>query len=600
MRNLILLSTVICLVLTAGCEPRQGPRAASSTAGWESVAEPADLAMAKSKTVDEWTSQLRDPNPRRRYEAAQALREYGPEAKAAVPALARLAQDTDVDSRLGAVRALATTGRGDKLAIQTIVKTFRDTNRYVREAAFQALEDMGPEAQAAVPALTELLQGKDAVVRNEVDPQTEEKLSDEERKQDLRPSAARTLGKIGPGAQAAVPALTEALSDEDYNLRRSAAYALGEIGPGVDSAAIPVLIEMLEHDKLGLHDVAAQALVKIDPQTAVPAIRQRVLVNRHGFIPSEVVHALGNAGAEAVPTLVELVRTSDARVRQDAALALGKIGQPAIPALRELVQEKDEAIQRAAALGFGKMGADALPAISELSPETRFTVAVALEGLKQEGVATLLELLRDAAPSVRRAAAVALGNIHAAPGGSATRPHSFYQQQHWPQNQDTALAAVAIVELLRDTDTDVRWAAVQALGSMKAAEAVTPLTELLKDREAGVRRDAATALGRMGWMAQPAIPALKALLQDRDADVCRAADEALQKIQAAEPKQSSNARGMGSFSATPWGWETNQNGAQPWTTPQSRVQPSRPRPTVFVPVPPRRPSGRPRTRIGRP
>jgi len=416
--------------------------------------------MAKSKTVGEWTSQLQDPDPWRRVEAAQALQEYG------------------------------------------------------------------PEATAAIPSLTEALQHKH---------------------DDLRFQAAATLGAIGPEAKSAVPALMQMLTDEHRSgsgiyVSRSRGY-------------------LVYREEVSVCELVTQALLKIDRQAAVQ---------------------------EAIPTLAELARTRDGDLRRDAALALGTIGRPAIPALQELVRDEDEALQRAAACGLAKAGPEALPILKDLPPKTRFTVAVALEELKDEGIATLLELLRDDDPAVRRASAVALGNIVAGlPRGGFQSPPGI------------PAVAEPIVRLLRDQDADVRWAAVQALGNMKVPEAVTPLIELLKEQDATVRRDAATALGRMGPKARQAIPALKALLQDRDADVCRAADEALQRIEAAEPKQSFNARGVGSFSTTPWRSETNQGGVQPWTTPQSRVQQSQPRPPVFVPVPPRRPSGRPRTPAGR-
>src|SRR5687768_6444566 len=48
---------------------------------------------------------------------------------------------------------------------------------------------------------------------------------------DARVEAARSLGKIGPGARAAVPALAEALDDTELEVRIRACEALGFIGP---------------------------------------------------------------------------------------------------------------------------------------------------------------------------------------------------------------------------------------------------------------------------------------------------------------------------------------------------------------------------------
>jgi len=408
-----------------------------------------------------------------------------------------------------------------------------------------------------------------------------------------RCEAARALQQYGREAKAAIPALIEALQDQHDALRFQAAATLGAIGPEAKSA-VPTLLQMLKdvqrsgsgvfvwrsqgghlgyRAEVSVCELVAQALVKIDPQAAQQ---------------------------EAIPTLAEVARTRDGDLRRDAALALGTLGQPAVSALQELVRDEDEAVQRAAACGLGKLGAEALPILNDLPPKTRFTVAVALEELKEDGILTLLELLRDNDPTVRRAATVALGNIVAElPRGNYASPPGIPS------------VAEPIVALLRDPDADVRWAAVQALGNMKVPGAVEPLIALLKEQDATVRRDAATALGRMGPMARQAIPALKALLQDRDASVARAADEALQKIETA-PNVSSNARGAGAGPAgyggpaapfnvprtgmnpaTPWRG-TNQDPMQPWTMPQSGVQPGQPHRPIVVPPPVSRPRTAPR------
>ena len=56
--------------------------------------------------------------------------------------------------------------------------------------------------------------------------------------------ASDSLRVIGPAAEAAVPALIEALTHDDSEVRRHATYALRDIGP----AAVPALIEALKDD----------------------------------------------------------------------------------------------------------------------------------------------------------------------------------------------------------------------------------------------------------------------------------------------------------------------------------------------------------------
>ena len=52
----------------------------------------------------------------------------------------------------------------------------------------------------------------------------------------VRLAAAWALGKIGPDAKTAVPALTKLLKDKRSDVRRAAAFSLGEIGPEAKTA----------------------------------------------------------------------------------------------------------------------------------------------------------------------------------------------------------------------------------------------------------------------------------------------------------------------------------------------------------------------------
>jgi HEAT repeat protein len=73
--------------------------------------------------------------------------------------------------------------------------------------------------------------------------------------------AAQALGKMGPGAKDAVPALTKALGDQNALLRLCAARALGEIGPAAKDA-LPKLQEMAEKD-IKVRQTATEAIEKI-------------------------------------------------------------------------------------------------------------------------------------------------------------------------------------------------------------------------------------------------------------------------------------------------------------------------------------------------
>uniref|UniRef100_UPI0039C74D19 HEAT repeat domain-containing protein n=1 Tax=Scytonema sp. PCC 10023 TaxID=1680591 RepID=UPI0039C74D19 len=92
--------------------------------------------------------------------------------------------------------------------------------------------------------------------------------------------------------------------------------------------------------------------------------------------------------------------------------------------------------------------------------------------------------------------------------------------------------APKLVELLKDSDTSVRYAAVKALGQMQAKEYAPKVVELLKDSNSDVRNTAANALGQM--QAKEYAPKLVELLKGSDLSVRYAAAEALGQMQAKE------------------------------------------------------------------
>ena len=80
----------------------------------------------------------------------------------------------------------------------------------------------------------------------------------------IQRAAAFALGRIGPAAEAAVPALTQALQDADGGVRLNAIRALGKIGRAA-KAAIPDLINAHHAAKGYTQEIVSEALDKISP-----------------------------------------------------------------------------------------------------------------------------------------------------------------------------------------------------------------------------------------------------------------------------------------------------------------------------------------------
>ena len=98
-----------------------------------------------------------------------------------------------------------------------------------------------------------------------VPPQVQKHLPTPVASADIRRNATVLLGEMGP---AAVPVLTRALgADEAPAVRAQAAKVLGRLGRG-NNAAVMVLTEALSDGDRSVRDTATNVLRKIDPEAA--------------------------------------------------------------------------------------------------------------------------------------------------------------------------------------------------------------------------------------------------------------------------------------------------------------------------------------------
>jgi len=153
--------------------------------------------------------------------AAEALGQIGPSAKAAVPYLRKVfAQSFGSDWTIFTVRtkvawALAKIDpQNQKLAdevIPSLVEILKSRNPYLPNFAAQAIGEFGPKAAGAVPALVGAFKGRHGSGLNNF--------------------VLDALGRIGPAAKTAVPELREALTHRRECIRIIAAIALARIAP---------------------------------------------------------------------------------------------------------------------------------------------------------------------------------------------------------------------------------------------------------------------------------------------------------------------------------------------------------------------------------
>jgi HEAT repeat protein len=317
--------------------------------------------------------------------------------------------------------------------------------------------------------------------------------SNDERELD---TAISELGEIG---EPAIPALIEALQDENLQVRQSATEVLRQSGRPV----IPALVKALTNSDVELRRRAAALLKKVSRSYWNSSELSKVKTVVSQLIPllqdsdagvrSSAASALGNIGAEAktaVSQLIPLLQDSDAGVRSSAASALGNIGAEAKTAVSQLIpllQDSDAGVRSSAASALGNIGAEAKTAVPQL-----------------------VSLLQDSDEGVCSSAASALGKIGA----------------------EAKTAVPQLILLLQDSDSsDVRKSAANALVSIAEAKTAVPqLVLLLKDSDPNVRQSVASALGSIGAEAKTVVPQLVSLLKDSDSNVRSSAASALVSI----------------------------------------------------------------------
>jgi len=440
-----------------------------------------EVCAQDSELIKTIIKELKDEDEEVRGTAAAliALGLFGPEAKAAVPALVEALKDKD-RVREDAVRALAQIGPP---AVTALVRALKDKDENLRQQAATVLGKIGAEAKAAVPALVEVLKDKDKNVRQQ---------------------AAIALGKIGLGAKAAVPALVEALKDKDKNLRQQAAVALVQIGP----PALGALIEILRDKDENVRLQAAVALgqIGLEAETAIPALVE-ALKDKDEHVRQQAAVALVQIGPPTVAALIEALKDKEESVRQQAAIALGRIGpdaKAAVPALVKAMKDKDRVVRQQAAKALAQIG---------------------LEGLEPKvAVTALVEGLKDKDRIVRQQAAKALGQI--GPEAKAAVPAlmrilSKDDDQVRLQaieslglmGSEAEIAILPLARMLIGPSADFRIQASRALGRI-GPPAISALVETLKDVNG--RQVAVVALGSIGPEAKGAIPALLQALKAKD------------------------------------------------------------------------------------
>ncbi len=426
----------------------------------------------------------------------------------------RLAADLrgpDPDLRVEAAVALRALGEA---AVPVFLDLLRSGDAHGRALAARSLGRMGRAATAAVPALADAL----------ADPA-------------LRPLAVEALAAIGD--RAAIGPLLPLLRDADPAVVLATLRTLRSLKPDTPEAALAIagVIDPARWSDAG--SGALQALEAMGP-AALPALPTLLLAFESPGLLSpaiDAVGAIGPAASHAIPALAAVIVAENERKERelaeafesgelqvvcghgpyptlDASDALASIGEAAIPQVLALLAHDSDRVRSDARRTLAMMGDFAVPYLADAAgnPDARVREGAALAFLVHaEGHPELLDALvrlsHDPDTDVRKTAIESLGAYGAA-------------------------AAPAVLAALEETDPEILVAALQAFrGTVPRDPSVVPrLVTLLDHGHYQVRWCAADAIAAMGEAGAVGFPALARCLGDEDSYMRQTAREALAKL----------------------------------------------------------------------
>ena len=381
----------------------------------------------------------------------------------------------------------------------------------------------------------------------------------------VRMEIIRALERIGGQANKTVPALIEALGDQNWEIRWSAAGALTSFGKK-SAMAVPELVGLLRDSEDYVRNAALSTLGKMGP-ISVAAMMDEVAKpldysEDQLFMRIICIRSLGALGAKAmvsVPLLIKNSTHEDINVRLEAVIALRKIGgDDSMPGEIGWLAEPDEMIwpkvgpkMEGNFLMFAEAKQMVIYAIVDTllqsidDPDQRVSYA-AIKGVANFGKKALpvkdklVDYMNRGSPVIRRVAIDTLANM----------------------GEEADDVIPDLVTALSDFDVNVQWAAIQALRvkgnkavpeliymleydddlltpnilktfaeiGNEAKDAVNNLLVILEHDNPQYRALAAEALGEIGEPSKQIISSLESLRSDEDRNVIKTVEWSLNEL----------------------------------------------------------------------
>ncbi len=458
------------------------------------MGEPAKSAAA------ELMSLLKDEDPTVRRQAVSALAAIQPGPEVMVPLFAKLMQDSDPGVQLRVLQALAEVGEAAvprlikaldndevaywscivlrdigpaaKDAVPALIEKLKDPREEIRMQAVLALGAIGDAALPAVPQIATVLEDEY-----------------------VAPTATFVLGQLNAIPADAEPIIRSNAKSENPGLRTVSLWALTRVHPEdkeLRREATKELVARLRDENAHVRTIAARALSALPPAPEITMpIWEEALKDADPATIHLALDALASLGAPMVPRLIDVLQKHD-QLRVEVAYTLGQMGPnaaAATDALAKLVADEDLHLATEAILALGKIGSAAKDAVPAL--------CAALEAEGEKNAHAIILALGKIGPDAAAAEPMVLKAMESEDKALAViAAGTFIDIQPTASPEAAAKTVPVLVAGLADPLPETRIAAADNLAALGplASEAVPALKKASSDSVKAVREAAAGAL----------------------------------------------------------------------------------------------------------
>ncbi|MGM0600405.1 MAG: HEAT repeat domain-containing protein [Candidatus Rifleibacteriota bacterium] len=336
----------------------------------------------------------------------------------------------------------------------------------------------------------------------------------QDRSREVRCAAVEALSMINPENLALL--LLPLSHDKSADVRLRVAHSFARCH---DERAVQSLMSLIRDSKDAVANMAARSLAR-NPETSL-ALLIRLFGDKEWKVRSRAAMAVKRIGAKAADALKSALEDEDSNLRFWAAMCLGHLrDRRHIPILLEKLHDSDTGVRIAALRGLREIGdpdvaSKLFEALSQPSEQIRDLIYEILKDFGTHSIPYLMESLSSEYWMGRALAAQALTEM----GSEAVYPLVSSLES---QDKERKYWAIKILGRMReksaykevcryvsDSDSEIRMAALEALGNYLIPDSIPIMIERFLDPAWIVRKHACEAIVKFKGKAVPYL--LKAL-----------------------------------------------------------------------------------------